>query len=121
MVLFRESLTAWGKGKSGTTTTGVLCFLGRVTQCGFVMLICHAEVLSEQFVEEAVGILLTRFIPLSPTDLEKWMVDPEEWVNEEEKEGDAWEFELRVCPGSNLFAPSPKLILLESPAASVSS
>ena len=22
---------------------------------------------------------------------------PEEWVNEEEKDGDAWEFELRVC------------------------
>lgn len=53
--------------------------------------------LSQQFVEEAVRILLTRLIPLTSNDLDKWMADPEEWVNEEEKEGDAWEYELRVC------------------------
>lgn len=41
-------------------------------------------------------ILVTRFIPLNPTDLEGWMEDPEEWVNTEEKENDQWEYELRV-------------------------
>ncbi len=41
-------------------------------------------------------ILVTRFIPLNPSDLEEWMSDPEEWVNAEEKENDQWEYELRV-------------------------
>ena len=39
---------------------------------------------------------MTRFIPLTPTDLESWMSDPEEWANEEDKENDHWEYELRV-------------------------
>ena len=46
--------------------------------------------------EDAVKLLVTRFIPLNPTDLEKWMADPEEWVNMEEKDNDLWEYELRV-------------------------
>ena len=53
-------------------------------------------VLSKDFVEDAVKILVTRFIPLNPADLDNWMADPEEWVNAEEKENDQWEFELRV-------------------------
>ena len=53
-------------------------------------------VLSKEFVEDAVKILVTRFIPLNPSDLEGWMEDPEEWVNAEEKENDQWEYELRV-------------------------
>ena len=50
------------------------------------------------FVEDAVKLLVTRFIPLNPSDLEKWMSDPEEWVNMEEKDSDLWEYELRVRP-----------------------
>lgn len=52
--------------------------------------------LSQEYVENAVKILVTRFIPLNPSDLEGWMADPEEWVNTEEKENDQWEYELRV-------------------------
>lgn len=37
-----------------------------------------------------------RFIPLKSADLEDWMADPEEWVNEEDKENEQWEYELRV-------------------------
>ena len=55
-------------------------------------------VLTQQFVEDAVKILVTRFIPLNPSDLEDWMADPEEWVNAEEKENEQWEYELRVRP-----------------------
>jgi hypothetical protein len=43
-----------------------------------------------------VKLLITRFIPLDPSDLEGWMEDPEEWVNMEERDNDLWEFELRV-------------------------
>lgn len=46
--------------------------------------------------EDAVRLLVTRFIPLDPADLEEWMTDPEEWVNMEERDNDLWEFELRV-------------------------
>ena len=53
-------------------------------------------VLSQSFVEDAVRLLVTRFIPLDPADLEEWMTDPEGWVNMEERDNDLWEFELRV-------------------------
>lgn len=52
---------------------------------------------SKEFVEEAVSLLVTRFIPLDPKDLEAWVADPEEWANSEDKESEQWEYELRVC------------------------
>jgi hypothetical protein len=54
-------------------------------------------VLSREFVEGAVRLLVTRFIPLTPKDLERWEVDVEEWMNQEEDEDEQWEYELRVC------------------------
>lgn len=52
--------------------------------------------LSREFVEEAVKLLVMKFIPLNPKDLEGWMADPEEWVNLEDKENDQWQYDLRV-------------------------
>lgn len=57
---------------------------------------CFFEALSQEFVENAVRILVTRFIPLNTSDLDNWMADPEEWVNVEDKENDQWEYEIRV-------------------------
>ena len=51
---------------------------------------------SKEFVEEAVGLLVTRFIPLNPRDIDAWLSDPEEWANAEDKESEQWEYELRV-------------------------
>ncbi|KAL7282456.1 hypothetical protein ACG7TL_003927 [Trametes sanguinea] len=77
MALFRDSLAQWApKKKDGSQ---------------------NDKVLTKEFVEDAVKILVTRFIPLNPADLEGWMEDPEEWVNSEEKENDQWEYELRPC------------------------
>ncbi|KIJ37355.1 hypothetical protein M422DRAFT_260016 [Sphaerobolus stellatus SS14] len=60
MVLFRESLNSWsGRGNPEKIT----------------------NVMSPQSIEEAVKLLLTRFIPLTPADLEKWSNDPEELGN----------------------------------------
>lgn len=76
MVLFKENLSRWTpfrKGGPKTETT-----------------------LSQEFVEDAVRLLVTRFIPLNLADLEGWMSDPEEWVNLEDKENNQWEYELRV-------------------------
>jgi uncharacterized HAD superfamily protein len=52
--------------------------------------------LKKEFIDDAVKVLVTRFIPLTQSDLEKWMADPEEWVNREEHENEFWEYELRV-------------------------
>lgn len=57
-------------------------------------------VLSRGFVEGAVQVLVTRFIPLTPKDLERWEMDVEEWMNQEENEDEQWEYELRVCASS---------------------
>jgi hypothetical protein len=47
-------------------------------------------------VENAVTFLVTRFMPLNPKDLEGWMMNPEEWVNTEDKDDEQWQFEIRV-------------------------
>ena len=44
----------------------------------------------------AVRLLVNCFIPLKSSDLEKWQEDPEEWATAEEKDNDAWEFDVRV-------------------------
>ena len=65
-------------------------------------------VLSKDFVEGAVRLLVTRFIPFKPADLEGWQEDPEDWVNHEEHDNDMWEFEIRVrvCFATcNIFTP----------------
>ncbi|RDX55688.1 ARM repeat-containing protein [Lentinus brumalis] len=77
MALFKDSLAQWAPTKKDGSQ--------------------NDRVLSKEFVEDAVKILVTRFIPLNPSDLEEWMSDPEEWVNAEEKENDQWEYELRPC------------------------
>ncbi|KAI0347520.1 ARM repeat-containing protein [Trametopsis cervina] len=77
MVLFKESLAQWAPVKKDGSE--------------------NVQVLPQPFVEDAVKLLVTRFIPLHPSDLEGWMTDPEEWVNLEERDNDLWEFELRPC------------------------
>ena len=52
--------------------------------------------LSREFVEEAVTLIVTRFLPLNANDLENWVNDPEEWFTTEETENEQWEYELRV-------------------------
>ncbi|PPR07214.1 hypothetical protein CVT26_012647 [Gymnopilus dilepis] len=77
MVLFKESLSQWTpvrrKGAPNKNT------------------------LSQDFVQEAVRLLVTRFMPLNASDLESWMSDPEQWVQAEDKENDQWEYEIRAC------------------------
>lgn len=64
----------------------------------YAILTSVSPALSRDFVETAVTFLVTRFMPLNPNDLEGWMVNPEEWVNTEDKDDEQWQFELRVSP-----------------------
>ncbi|EIN10324.1 ARM repeat-containing protein [Punctularia strigosozonata HHB-11173 SS5] len=77
MVLFKGNLSEWTPVKRNGTP--------------------NEHVLSQQFVEDAVRLLVTQYIPLKPADLEGWLADPEQWVNDEDKETDYWEYELRPC------------------------
>lgn len=52
--------------------------------------------LPREIVEQAVEMIITRFIPLKPSDLERWEQDPEEFLSGEKKEDDVWEFDIRV-------------------------
>ncbi|KZT19271.1 ARM repeat-containing protein [Neolentinus lepideus HHB14362 ss-1] len=77
MVLFKENLAQWSPLRRDGSA--------------------NENVLSQEAVENAVRLLVTRFIPLNPSDLEGWMADPDEWVNEENKDNDHWEYEVRPC------------------------
>ncbi|KAF8623412.1 hypothetical protein AX15_006355 [Amanita polypyramis BW_CC] len=77
MVLFKESLGQWTPIRRDGTV--------------------NRNALSREFVESAVKALITRFMPLNPSDLENWVNDPEEWVNLEDQENDQWEYEIRAC------------------------
>ncbi|EPT02714.1 hypothetical protein FOMPIDRAFT_1159700 [Fomitopsis schrenkii] len=77
MVLFKDSLAQWAPvRKDGTQNTNAL---------------------NKEFVDNAVRMLVTRFIPLNPLDLEEWVSDPEGWVNLEEQDNEQWVFEIRPC------------------------
>ena len=93
MVLFRESLKEWTPvRRDGTPNENGMAFLSTPRQGADVQ-----PVLSREFVEGAVRLLVTRFIPLTPKDLEKWEMDVEEWMNQEESGDEQWEYEVRVC------------------------
>ena len=66
------------------------------TDAGFTYILSFFQGLSQEFVENSVRVLVTRFLPLNASDLESWMSDPEEWMSTEEKESARCEFEIRV-------------------------
>ena len=95
MVLFKENLAKWTPFRKGGPIT-------ETSADNFLDVPFFTDILptalSQQFVEDSVRLLVERFIPLHPSDLEGWMADPEQWVNEEDKENEQWEYELRVRP-----------------------
>ena len=92
MVLFRESLREWTPVRRDGTANENGMQSCRHSAKMFTM----CAVLSREFVEGAVRLLVTRFIPLTPKDLERWEMDVEEWMNQEENGDEQWEYELRV-------------------------
>ena len=56
----------------------------------------NQEVLPGEFVEGAVQLIVSRLLLLDEQDLEQWSEDPEEWINLEEGDSDAWEYGVRV-------------------------
>lgn len=54
------------------------------------------EELSPEFVTSTVQLFMNRLMLMDESDLNKWSEDPEEWINMEENDNDAWEFGIRV-------------------------
>jgi len=54
------------------------------------------EELLPEFVTSAVQLFMSRLMLMDEGDLNKWSEDPEEWINMEESDNDAWEFGIRV-------------------------
>ncbi|CAO3588011.1 unnamed protein product [Absidia cylindrospora] len=50
---------------------------------------------TDAFVNSCAETLITKYMLLTPTDLELWEEDPESWANSVDAEN--WEFELRPC------------------------
>lgn len=50
--------------------------------------------LTDEFINSCIETLISKYMLLSPSDLEKWEEDPEGWAGTVESEN--WEFELRV-------------------------
>ncbi|KAJ3989631.1 armadillo-type protein [Lentinula detonsa] len=57
----------------------------------------NENVLTADFIENAVKVIVTRLLPFTQEDLEGLEQDPEEWINTEEQETQQWEYELRPC------------------------
>lgn len=93
MAIFKDSLSQWSPHKKGLAEESSKSHSRPHLSSSHPY---NQTVLSKEFVEEAVKLLVTRFIPLNPKDLDAWLTDPEEWANVEDNENDHWEYELRV-------------------------
>ncbi|KAJ6628769.1 armadillo-type protein [Mycena sp. CBHHK59/15] len=77
MVLFKENLGQWKPVRKDGTE--------------------NQNSLPREFVANAVRTLITQFMPLKEAELQDWMDDPEQWVNDEDKDNEQWIFEIRPC------------------------
>ncbi|ODV88553.1 hypothetical protein CANCADRAFT_124414 [Tortispora caseinolytica NRRL Y-17796] len=62
--------------------------------------IAKNDILTIEYVDYLSNLLLTKFFPLTPTHLEQWQDDPEQWIYDETQA--SWEYDLRHC-AENIF------------------
>jgi hypothetical protein len=56
-----------------------------------------SSVLPQHVVQNAAEIIIKQFMPLNEAELNEWMSDPEQWVNDEDTDNnEQWVFEIRV-------------------------
>jgi hypothetical protein len=101
--IFKESLAQWSPRKKAASQTigwslpvrGIPTAKSR----GVV------EELPPEFVTSAVQLIMRRLMLMDESDLNKWSEDPEEWINMEESDNDAWEFGIRVRRSHRVDSP----------------
>lgn len=55
------------------------------------------DLLTEDFAQTMMQILVTQFFVFRPRDLRDWEEQPEEWERREEGEDNVWEYSVRSC------------------------
>ncbi|CAO3644783.1 unnamed protein product [Cunninghamella blakesleeana] len=60
--------------------------------------IIYDNFITGDFVHSCAEVMVTKYMLLTPSDLEQWENDPESWSNSVDAEN--WEFELRACAES---------------------
>ncbi|PHH67313.1 hypothetical protein CDD81_75 [Ophiocordyceps australis] len=55
------------------------------------------ELFKDEFVLQVVNVIITHFFVFRRSDLQAWEEDAEEWEQQEQSEGNAWEWEVRPC------------------------
>ncbi|KXH54033.1 importin-beta domain-containing protein [Colletotrichum salicis] len=55
------------------------------------------ELLKDDFVVQMANIIITHLFVFRKADLDAWEEDPEEWEQQEQSEGNAYEWEVRPC------------------------
>lgn len=55
------------------------------------------QLLSQQFVQEVMETVITKFFVFREADLRDWEEEPEEWEQTMESEGEGFEFSIRPC------------------------
>lgn len=58
------------------------------------------EFFTSQFILNLCDLIITWYMRLKPSDLESWLLEPEEWTNEELSS--SWEYQVRPC-AENLY------------------
>lgn len=59
-----------------------------------------ANIFTQPVIEHLCDLIVDWYLRLKPSDLESWLIEPEEWCNEETLA--SWEFQVRPC-AENLF------------------
>ncbi|KAI1459566.1 ARM repeat-containing protein [Annulohypoxylon moriforme] len=55
------------------------------------------DLLKDEFIIEISNVIVTRFLLFREADLNAWEEDPQEWEQQEETEGNAYQWEVRPC------------------------
>ncbi|KAF7519886.1 hypothetical protein G7054_g12941 [Neopestalotiopsis clavispora] len=80
-------------------------------------LLQHAkdDLLKDDFIVQMANVIISNFLVFREADLQAWEEDPEEWEQEEESGGNAWEWEVRPCAEQvlHLLLVSYKHLLVE--------
>ncbi|KAJ8129621.1 hypothetical protein O1611_g4010 [Lasiodiplodia mahajangana] len=56
-----------------------------------------SQLFSDDFVNQMVHIIITRLLIFRKADMDAWEEDPQEWEQQEESQGNAYEWEVRPC------------------------
>ena len=59
--------------------------------------VVRRDLLTDDLVTQMANVIITNLFIFRKSDFEAWEEDPEEWEQQEETQGSAWEWEVRPC------------------------